>query len=386
MMVMNGLDQWLNASEAYRDRKIALIVNQTSVTSEMKYSWDVLKKYGCVKRIFTPEHGLFAVEQDQIPVDRQPGGMELVSLYGKGFASLMPERRWLEDIDLAVFDIQDIGCRYYTYVNTLMLIMECLDRSDIEMLILDRPNPLGGNMVEGSDLEPELRSFVGILPAPVCHGCTAGELALFYRDLKGIECSIDVVEMQGWKRSMRFEETGQTWVPPSPNMPTIRTATVYPGTCLFEGVNISEGRGTTTPFELIGAPFIQAERWGRAMEAVRLPGISFRPVYFKPTFHKHSQNVCGGLYLHVNDRVSYKPFHTGLALVKTLFELYPDQAEFLHQVYEFEDIPAFDLLCGSAWYRSAIEGNIPLAKLFKRVESASLGWENTRKPYLIYEP
>ncbi|WP_153000728.1 exo-beta-N-acetylmuramidase NamZ domain-containing protein, partial [Chlorobium limicola] len=251
-MVRTGLDMLLENIDRYSRRSIGLIVNQTSVTPDLRYSWDVLRKKGLhIKRIFSPEHGLFATEQDQIAVGRQPEAeYELVSLYGSSSETLIPDRSLLDDLDLILFDIQDVGSRYYTYVNTLALFMEAASGRDLEIMVLDRPNPLGGSVIEGPLLDQAFRSFVGIFPVPVRHGMTAGELALLYRDWKKIDVKLTVMTMKDWRRNMLFPETGLPWIPPSPNMPTFATAEVYPGMCLFEGLNVSEGRGSTTPFQL----------------------------------------------------------------------------------------------------------------------------------------
>ena len=356
-MIATGLDILLRKSEHFQNRKIGLIVNQSSVTPEQNYSWNALREKGIqVKMIFSPEHGLFATEQDQIAVNYQPDlGCEVVSLYGDSAESLLPDMALLDNIDLILFDIQDVGSRYYTYINTLALFMEAVDGMDIEIMVLDRPNPLGGAIVEGPLLDLAFRSFVGIFPVPVRHGMTAGELALFYRDIKKLDINLSVIKMEGWQRSMLFPETGLPWIPPSPNMPTFATAEVYPGMCLFEGINASEGRGTTTPFQLSGAPFIKPDDLARRCRTYGLEGVLFRPVWFKPTFHKFCGSVIGGLWLQVTDHSRFRSFATGVAMTAALHELYPEELQFLNDVYEFNDtIPAFDLLAGNSTIRNSI--------------------------------
>ncbi|MCG8375660.1 MAG: DUF1343 domain-containing protein, partial [Chlorobiales bacterium] len=248
-MVQNGLDILLQDTNRLKNRSIALIANQTSVTLDLNYSWFALQKKGiALKKIFSPEHGLFSTEQDQVAVTGQPDiGCDIISLYGHSADSLLPDQSFLQDIDLVIFDIQDIGSRYYTYINTLALFMEAVDGLDIDILVLDRPNPLGGKTVEGPLPDPAYRSFVGVLPVPPRHGMTAGEAARLYLDHRKLDVNLHVVAMEGWQRTMHFPQTGLQWVVPSPNMPTWETALVYPGMCLFEGLNVSEGRGTTTP-------------------------------------------------------------------------------------------------------------------------------------------
>jgi uncharacterized protein YbbC (DUF1343 family) len=356
-MVINGLDILLRNTGMLKNRRIGLIANQTSVSIELEYSWKLLQRSGIrLTRIFSPEHGLFAVEQDQIAVGSQPDtGCEIVSLYGDSEKTLAPARQLLEGLDLVLFDIQDVGSRYYTYLNTLALFMEAAGGLDIEIMVLDRPNPLGGASIEGPSLDPAYHSFVGVFPVPVRHGLTTGELAHFYRDYRKLDISLSVIPMQGWTRTMLFPDTGLPWVPPSPNMPSFQVAEVYPGMCLFEGLNVSEGRGSTTPFLLSGAPFINPFDLAGRLESCHLEGITFRPTWFKPTFHKFRDEVIGGIYLHVIDHHRFKPFAAAVAMTVAMHELYPEDLRFLDGVYEFNDtIPAYDLLAGSSEIRSMI--------------------------------
>ncbi|EAT59542.1 exo-beta-N-acetylmuramidase NamZ family protein [Chlorobium ferrooxidans] len=377
-MVATGLDMLLREIERFRNRRVGLIVNQSSVTPDLQYSWNLLKEKGIrIERIFSPEHGLFATEQDQIAVDYQPElGCEVVSLYGDSSETLLPDRSLLDDLDLILFDIQDVGSRYYTYVNTLALFMEVLSGKESEIMVLDRPNPLGGAIVEGPMLDMECKSFVGIFPVPVRHAMTAGELALLYRDFKKLDLNLTVMKMEGWQRSMLFQETGLPWIPPSPNMPTFATAEVYPGMCLFEGLNISEGRGTTTPFQLSGAPFINPEELARQCRSYGLEGVLFRPTWYKPTFHKFSGEVCGGIWLQVTDHTRFRSFSTAVAMTAALQKLYGEQLRFLSGVYEFNDtIPAFDLLAGNSTIRTSIQSGVEPVSLIA-------SWQDDEKSFL----
>ena len=386
-MVATGLDILLGNTERLQNRKIALIVNQTSVTPALEYSWNLLKQKGVqLIRIFSPEHGLFATEQDQIAVNYQPDlGCELVSLYGSTPDSLLPDRALLDNIDLILFDIQDVGSRYYTYVNTLALFMEAVSGLDIEIMVLDRPNPLGGTLVEGPLLDPLFRSFVGIFPVPVRHGLTAGELAHLYRDYKQLDINLTVITMEGWRREMLFTETGLPWIPPSPNMPTVATAEVYPGMCLFEGLNVSEGRGTTTPFQFSGAPFIRPDELALRCRGYGLEGVLFRPAWFRPTFHKFSGEVIGGLWLQVTDPSRFRPFATGVAMTAALHELYPDELHFLRGVYEFNDTqPAFDLLAGKSHIREAIESGCETREILASWQSDEAEFFGSKQEYHLY--
>lgn len=374
-MVTTGLDKFLKDHQKYKNRHIGLIVNQTSLTRDFVYSWVALNQTGFnIRKIFSPEHGLFATEQDQIPVENQPDvGFETVSLYGNSEQTLIPDPAMLDDIDTLIFDIQDVGSRYYTYVNTMAMILEVIQGRDIEFVVLDRPNPLGGATVEGPDLKPDFKSFVGVFNIPVRHGLTAGELATLYTQTEKLDVNLNVIPMQGWNRSMLFNETGLTWIPPSPNMPTLETAMVYPGMCLFEGLNISEGRGTTTPFELFGADFTDPEQLDLSIRKMELQGVAFRPYYFIPTFHKYKNKIVGGLYIHVTDRTRFQPFLTGIALTKSIYDLYPGQLELLKDVYEFNSIhPTFDLLTGSNQIRDMILNSATL----QEIQASWLPFEN----------
>jgi len=355
-MIKPGIEFFFDNLNKYKNRRIALIVNQTSVTTNMSYIWNRLKGEGIpIKRIFSPEHGLFGTEQDQIAVIDQPlQDCEVISLYGSSSVSLQPIDSMVDDIDLVLFDIQDIGSRYYTYVNTMCNFMEAIDKRDIEFVILDRPNPLGGVRVEGPVLNEGYTSFVGVLPVPVRHGMTSGELSLLYCDIKGLDLNLSVMKLEGWKREMLYRDTGLGWIPPSPNMPTENTANVYPGLCLLEGTNISEGRGTTTPFEVIGASFIYPETFVEYLNSMKIRGVHFRPVYFRPTFDKYVDEVIGGVFIHVTDIENFEPFVTGVAIVKTAYDLYKDKFRFI-MGYEFNTTHyAFDLLTGCSKIREMI--------------------------------
>ena len=387
-MVATGLDILLRKSERFQNRNIGLIVNQSSVTADLKYSWNVLKERGIhIRMIFSPEHGLFATEQDQIAVNYQPApGCEVLSLYGDSAESLLPDMTLLDNLDLILFDIQDVGSRYYTYVNTLALFMEAVSGRDIEIMVLDRPNPLGGAIVEGPMLDLAFRSFVGIFPVPVRHGMTAGELALLYCDFKKLDLNLSVIKMEGWRRSMLFPETGLPWIPPSPNMPTFATAEVYPGMCLFEGLNVSEGRGTTTPFQLSGAPFINPDELAERCREYGLKGVLFRPVWFKPTFHKFSGEVIGGIWLHVTDHSRFRSFATGVAITAALHELYAEHLQFLNGVYEFNDtIPAFDLLAGNSTIRTAILNGRDVQSTLASWQSDEAQFSMLKQNFHLYE-
>lgn len=377
-MIRTGLDNFIANIYKFKNRKTALIANQTSVNSSLEYSWDVFKREGLkLKRIFSPEHGLFSTEQDQDAVTVEPDiDIETISLYGTSFQSLIPDKQYIEDIDLIIFDIQDIGSRYYTYVNTMALFMKEIHGRDVEFIVLDRPNPLGGTTVEGPLLNDKFKSFVGILPVPVRHGMTAGEIARLYKRDKKLDFKLTIMKMTGWDREMYFKNTGLEWIPPSPNMPSEQTACLYPGICLLEGTNISEGRGTTIPFQNTGAPFINPGKLTGHLNSYRLGGVVFRPVYFKPSFNKYADKICGGVYIHINDLKKFQPFLTGIAVIKAIHDLCRNEFQFLKGVYEFNDTyPAFDLLTGSSGIREMITGG-------KSLEEIADSWINDEELFL----
>ncbi len=387
-MVATGLDILLRDTSRLGNKNIALIANQTSVTPELNYSWNELRAKGIrLKKIFSPEHGLFATEQDQIAVSYQPElECAVISLYGNSAESLLPSMSLLDGIDLILFDIQDVGSRYYTYVNTLALFMEAVSGRDIEIVVLDRPNPLGGTIVEGAMLDPAFRSFVGIFPVTVRHGMTAGELGYLYREYKKLDLNYSVIAMEGWRRSMLFPETELLWIPPSPNMPTFATAEVYPGMCLLEGLNISEGRGSTTPFQLSGAPFIKPDALAERLRAFGLEGVIFRPVWFKPTFHKFCGEVIGGIWLQVTDHERFRSFATGIAMTAAIHELYPDNLRFLQGVYEFNNTtPAFDLLAGNSTIRTSILEGCHTSQLLASWESDEAEFSKIKSGFHLYD-
>jgi len=388
MIVVSGLDVLMLRTEALKGRRIGILANHSAVTKSCVHAWDALAQNGVsVQRIFSPEHGLFGTQQDQIEVTRQPQtGTEIVSLYGKDPRTLQPDPALLEDLDLILCDIQDVGSRYYTFVNTMALFMERVAGRDLTFMVLDRPNPLGGVLVEGPGLCQGFESFVGVHPVPVRHGLTAGELASQYARVKNLDLDLKVIRMEGWRRSMSYQETGLPWVPPSPNMPSERTALVYPGMCLLEGTLLSEGRGTTTPFELIGADYISGEDLARDLNRCSLPGIKFRPMYFTPTFHKFANSTVGGVFLHVTDQVAFRPFLTGVAVVKACMDLYPGQFAFRREAYEFvRDRLAFDLLAGSSEIRLALEQGRSLEEIEALWVSRCEEFVEKRQPFLLYQ-
>ncbi len=386
--VLTGLDRLL-ASELARikGRRIGLLCHQASVNAELDHTVDLLGSIRGARLValFAPEHGLAGAAQDHasIPTARDRAtSLPVHSLYGRRRA---PTPAMLAGLDALVCDLQDVGARYYTFLWTLALAMAACARAGVPVIVLDRPNPLGGVRLEGNVGDPRFASFVGLYPLPVRHGMTLGELAAYLNARHGLNCDLRVVAMSGWRRAMLWEETGLHWVPPSPNMPTPDTARVYPGGCLIEGTNLSEGRGTARPFEWVGAPFIDGHEWARALEREALPAVHFRPCRFEPTFHKWKGRSCGGVQLHVTDCDRFKPYLTGLALIATARRLYPRRFSWRTPPYEFEKrkLP-IDLLCGTDVIRRQIHAGRPLHQIEAAWQRGLALFARSRRRSLLY--
>ena len=338
--------------------------------------------------LFGPEHGLVGDAQDLIAVGsgRDPlSGLKVHSLYGETAASLHPTEDQLRGLDALVVDLQDVGSRYYTFQATMLFCLEAASRMKLLTVVLDRPNPLGGVEVEGPTLRPGYESFVGIHPVVTRHGLTIGELARLYRAERGLAGELLVIPCEGWRREMDFAQTGLPWVLPSPNMPAVETAFVYPGACSLEGTNLSEGRGTTRPFELCGAPWLDARRLAERLRDEALLGVTFRPACFRPTFQKFAGRTCSGVQWHVTDRLGFRPVRTGLALLAAMRDLSGDSFDWRRDPYEFVfDRLGIDLLFGSDRERLAIEaGKVP-AEIALAWEPEEEAFRRRRRDYLLY--
>ncbi len=376
--------------EELAHRSIGLCCNPTSVNHDFRHIIDIFNDEPNInlKVLFGPEHGIRSEAQDMIGVDDNVDsltGLPVYSLYGSDESSLKPTPEMLKEVDLLIFDIQDIGSRYYTYIYTMSYLMEAAAEQGIELWVLDRPNPISGHLVEGPKIEEGYFSFVGRFPIAVRHGMTAGELALLFNDIFNINCQLKVIPMKGWKRHLWLDQTDVPWILPSPNMPTLDTATVYPGGCLFEGTNLSEARGTTKPFEFVGAPYLDPFQMAKQLNALTLPGVHFRPIHFSPTFHKWKFESCGGVQIHVLDRESFKPFLTGIAVLKVAYELGGENFQWREEVYEFVgDRLAIDLLLGHPHLRKAIERGDSLEKIEQSWQTEFEEFLHLRQNYLLY--
>lgn len=352
--------------------RAALLGHPASVTARFEHAADALLAAGVqLVRLFGPEHGLRGEAQYMEAVGHEVDpltGIESVSLYGAELDDLRPKPEKLADLDLVIVDLQDVGSRYYTYVYTALFMAEACAQAGVRCLVLDRPNPIG-DAVEGPALLPAFRSFVGWLNLPTRHGLTTGEV-LDYAAQNGWTLRHEVVRMQGYRSDLWMDEHDAPWVLPSPNMPTMDTALVYPGMCLFEGTNVSEGRGTTRPFEMLGAPFLDAPKLAAMLEALPLPGVCWRRCAFVPTFDKFTRERCYGLGIHVTDRAAFRPLLTGAALLWAIARLHPDQFAWRSDAYEFvDDIPAIDLLFGSDLPRKLIEAGASFEELAAALET-----------------
>lgn len=375
--------------ELVAGQRVALLCNPTSVDPGLRHAADLICNVTQLSCLLGPEHGVRGEVQDMAGVESQRDrrlGVMVHSLYGTQLESLRPQKEWLLDTDLVVVDLQDVGSRYYTYVWTMLMTLELCSELGLPMLVLDRPNPIGGLAIEGPTIEQGFYSFVGYASVPVRHGLTIGELAQLMRSRRGLGgCPLTVVPMEGWRRSMHYDDTGLPWVLPSPNMPTLDTALVYPGGCLLEGTNLSEGRGTTRPFEIFGAPYIDGYALAETLTDLDLPGVKFRALGFEPTFQKHAGQSCGGVQLHVLDRSAFRPFYTGVAMISTVASLWPDDFAWRKAPYEFvSDIPAIDLLAGGSWLRQGVEAGKSLRDLSHFWSADETQFDRERKAHLIY--
>lgn len=390
MRVETGLAQLAADVRPLRGRRVGLLMNPTAVDAELRHALDLLSPQVSITALFGPEHGVTGAAQDMIAVDDAAGasaGIPEFSLYGATEESLTPTPEMLEHVDVIVYDIQDIGSRYYTFVWTMVLAMRAAAKAGKSFVVLDRPNPIGGALVEGGAIEPGYESFVGLLSVANRHGLTAGEIAKWRAGVEKLDLDLAVIPMRGWRRDLAYAETGLPWVMPSPNMPTVDTALVYPGMCLVEGTELSEARGTTRPFELSGAPWLHPGKLAASLEAMALPGCRFRPATYLPTFQKHAGKPTHGVQLHVTDPLAFRPYRTGVAFLKACRDQAPAQFAWRTRAYEFVDkIPAIDLLCGSAAVREGIDAGASLDELAATWETEEKAYAEWRRELLMYPP
>jgi uncharacterized protein YbbC (DUF1343 family) len=360
-MILTGLDRLLAEDKALAGRRYGLLVHGASVSAALVPAHLALMAAGgeAPALLLGPEHGLYGIEQDMVPSADQLDpwtGLRVVSLYGDTESSLRADRSHFSDLDLLVIDLQDVGARYYTYAATAVWTAEVALQEGCEVWVLDRPNPIGGLVVEGNLPQEGYESFVGAFQTVVRHGLTLGELMRLESARRSWSEGLRVWTLQGWHRSMLWQQIDRLWIAPSPNIPTPQTALVYPGLCLLEGTELSEGRGTTRPFELVGAPGIDAARLASDLNSRGLAGVRFVPTFFRPVFHKHENEVCGGVEIKVTDPWSFQPYRCGVEVLFHIRRIAPEALAWREQAYEFvSDRPAIDLLTGSSELREILE-------------------------------
>jgi len=390
-MVHTGLDRLSQTGfKELRGRNVAIVCNQATINANYEHIINLMVQASVgsfnITRVFGPQHGVWGHTQDNMIewedyVDPDTG-LLFNSLYG---THRKPSENLLEGTDLIVFDVQDVGARYYTFMWTLMYCMEAAEEAGIEIMVLDRPNPVNGVDTEGTVLEEGWESFVGLRPMPLRHGLTIGEIGKYLKQKYYPNCKLTIHQMVNYDPSQFWEGTGLPWVMPSPNMPTPQTAIVYPGMCLLEGTKMSEGRGTTRPFEIVGAPYIDGEFLAKHLNSIGLPGAKFRRVSFQPTFQKFAGTQCNGVQIHVTEPKSYLPILTTLAVLQTVLEHWGDHFHWQDPPYEYEYVKLpIDILAGCEWLRQDLESGKSLDHIHDRMKAQCVAFESTRQDAMIY--
>lgn len=384
-----GIDEGLEFPRKYfKDARVGLICNQASVNHQFQHIADLFYENSEINltTLFGPQHGIRGDVQDNMietthSIDKKTG-LPIYSLYSE---TREPTQEMLDNLDILVYDLQDIGGRVYTFIYTMAYAMKACAKFKKKFIVCDRPNPINGVDIEGDLLESGHESFVGQYPIPMRHGMTVGELAKYFNSEFAINCDLEVLEMDGWDRSYYLDETDSPWVIPSPNMPTVDTSVVFPGTVYFEGTQVSEGRGTTRPFEFVGAPYINSDKLVEILDSYNLEGVKFRATNFMPTFQKFSGQSCGGVFLHVTDRSIFKPVITGIGLVKAILHLNPNEFKWKEPPYEYEyERNPFDVIAGTKKLREYLEKDKPLPEIEKIWKEDELSFRDTRQEYLLY--
>ena len=389
MPVRLGLERLLDGPDRklIKGQRIGLVCNPASVDSRLIHVSDRLATGDwTLTALFGPQHGFRSdLQENMIESPHAHDARRRVPVHSLYSETREPTAEMLADVDVLVIDLQDVGTRIYTYIYTMANCLRAARRHGIRVVVCDRPNPINGDDIEGATLDPEYESFVGQFAIPMRHGLTIGEAARVFNDHFGIHAAVDVVPMDGWSRAMYYDATGLPWVLPSPNIPTLDTAIVYPGAVLFEGTLLSEGRGTTRPFELIGAPWIDGERFAEALNARRLPGVYFRPAFFEPTFHKHAKVLCGGCQVHVTDREAFEPMRVAVEMLAEFRREAPSEKLWRDPPYEYEHVkPPIDILYGSDRLRTGIDAGEDPASIVKDWRRDEEAFRELRRPFLLY--
>ena len=395
MKVQTGLDRLVEDKfQSLKNCKVGLLAHPASVDGSVRHILPLMHASGVnITKLFGPEHGVFGDAQDMEVVEEAADAIDpltqarVYSLYGHEETSLKPSVEMLSDLDVLVIDMQDVGARYYTFAATMVFAMQTAAEAGVRVLVLDRPNPIGGREedIEGPAVDSGYRSFVGAFDLPMRHGLTMGEYARLMQSELNIDVELEIIEMSGWNRSMDFEATGLPWVLPSPNMPTVDTAWIYPGMCLIEGTLLSEGRGTTRPFEFVGAPYLDPRQWVDALPTQTFEGVQLRPTYFTPTFQKHAQSRCGGIQIHVTDRKPVRSVYLAVALIAGALKVAPKDFKWRTERYEYiTDRLAIDLLFGSTGPREALENGASALDVVKSFEPNERAFAERRRGALLY--
>ncbi len=388
MRITLGSERLL-ASSRLDGRRVGIVCNPASVDHEFHHIAERLARHSRARlaAIFGPQHGFRSdVQENMIETGHGRDARRRVPIYSLYSETREPTGDMLKDLDVLVIDLQDVGTRIYTYIYTMAYCLKAAARHGVDVIVCDRPNPIGGVSVEGPMLEPGFESFVGLYPIPMRHGMTIGELARLFNDRFGLGARLEVIPMTGWSRRMYHDDARAPWVMPSPNMPTLDSAIVYPGTVLFEGTNVSEGRGTTRPFELVGAPWIGGEDFADRLNARQLPGVFFRAAVFEPTFHKHAKQTCGGCQIHVLDRERFQPVLAAVLLTEAFRQAALDQFAWREPPYEYEHVKLpFDILAGTSATRQQLEAGVPAEAIARSWEPAVAEFGQIRREFLLYE-
>ncbi|MFT4416247.1 exo-beta-N-acetylmuramidase NamZ domain-containing protein [Fredinandcohnia humi] len=380
-----GLDHFFSQYlELCKGKRVGLVTNMTGVNKGLTPTIDLFHNHPdiYVTALYGPEHGIrgSAKEGEKIDSFVDPyTNIPVFSLYG---STKKPTKEMLDPVDILFFDLQDIGARYYTFIYTMAYVMEACAEFGKQFVVLDRPNPINGTSIEGNLVGEDVRSFVGLYPLPNRHGMTVGEIALMYKHEFGINCEVTVIPMEGWERHMYYDETDLFWIPPSPNTTGMDMCILYPGTCLVEGTNLSEGRGTTRPFEYVGSPFIEGYKLAKRFNERQLPGVIARPISFVPTYQKHKDTVCEGVQLHVTDRKLIHSLATGLTLLETIADMYPNDFEFVQ--FGEKKTYMFDLLAGSKEVKTLVL-NGETNRFLEEIKEQQEAFKKQREPYLLYK-
>jgi|ERR1044072_434680 uncharacterized protein YbbC (DUF1343 family) len=384
-----GLERLLDEkTSVLRNARVGLVCNQATVDHAFRHGADLLHEHSDINltTLFGPQHGIRGDVQDNMietdhGIDRRTR-LPIYSLYSE---TREPTEKMLENVDVIVADLQDVGCRIYTFAYTIANCMRAAKKFEKKVVVCDRPNPIGGEKISGNLLEPDCTSFVGQFPMPTRPGLTMGELAKLFNEHFGIGCDLEVIEMTGWTRDLWHDQTDAPWVLPSPNIPTPATTAVFPGTVHLEGTQMSEGRGTTKPFELNGAPYIDADAFADALAELNLPGVRFRACGFMPTFQKHAGQACGGVQIHVTDRATFEPVIAGVAIVKVAHDMYGEEFKWKEPPYEYEyDRNPFDVISGTLKLRQQIERGDSVATIAESWQPGLRQFEELRRRYFLY--